>query len=211
MGRGNPSASQNGPGLVLECDSEGLSDAQVCKIQKLQDDILKLQLMLRNGTVQSDSVPVQGLTNGTVGSVAPTVAAPVTQPLTNGTNVVGLQVPQFLLLQNGQMIAASSTIPAAGHTVAASPAQPVGTTASPSLTQASTVYSATDHAPKSKTSTTRTTPTPSTPIVTRSTRSATNANKNNSNNNNSTRSSSPDIQVLREMRIPTQAQTSPTQ
>ncbi|KAK8749310.1 hypothetical protein OTU49_015790, partial [Cherax quadricarinatus] len=183
MGRGNPSASQNGPGLVLECDSEGLSDAQVCKIQKLQDDILKLQLMLRNGTVQ-----------------------------------VGLQVPQFLLLQNGQMIAASSTIPAAGHTVAASPAssfsstaQPVGTTASPSLTQASTVYSATDHAPKSKTSTTRTTPTPSTPIVTRSTRSATNANKNNSNNNNSTRSSSPDIQVLREMRIPTQAQTSPTQ
>ncbi|XP_045607816.1 uncharacterized protein row isoform X3 [Procambarus clarkii] len=163
---GSTSSSQNGPGLLLECESEGLSDAQTSKIQKLQDDLRKIQFILRNGNTQ-----------------------------------VGLQVPQFLLLQNGQMIAAASTLPSNGQTTTPAP-----TSTSPTLSQASSVYSSTDLAKKPKTPTVHSTPANSTPVSTRTTRSSANANK----NNVPTRSSSPDIQVLREMRISPQT-TSPTQ
>lgn len=104
------SHSKERPGqLVLECESEALSDAQLDRIQKLKDEVVKLQKLIQSNanTVQPAQKPseitVPLLVNGTS---TPTVGA----PLTNGPSVVGLQVPQFLLLQNGQMIAASSTL-----------------------------------------------------------------------------------------------------
>ncbi|KAG7167549.1 Pogo transposable element-like 92 [Homarus americanus] len=200
MGRGSTSTTHNGPGLVLECESEGLSDVQITKIQKLEDDLLKLQFMLKNGAVQNENVSVQTLVNGTAGSNITSVAATVAQPLSNGTNV-------FLLLQNGQMIATTGTLPTNGQTVTTTPATSfVATTSTVSVSPSNTT---TDPVSKSKTSTIRTTTTSSaTSIATRSTRGSI-VNKNNTTNS----TNSPDIQVLREMRIPTHTQSSelPTQ
>ncbi|XP_045104618.1 uncharacterized protein LOC123500056 isoform X3 [Portunus trituberculatus] len=95
--------------LVLECESESLSEAQLNNIQKLKDELVRLQKLIQTNanavqTVQKQNeITVPVLVNGTS---TPAVGA----PLTNGPSMVGLQVPQFLLLQNGQMIAASSTL-----------------------------------------------------------------------------------------------------
>ncbi|XP_071528752.1 uncharacterized protein [Panulirus ornatus] len=218
MGRaGSASASQNGSGLLLECDSEGLSEAQVTKLQKLQDDIFKLQFMLRNGGMQNESIPVQTLVNGTTGNSVSPVAANVAQPLTNGTNVVGLQVPQFLLLQNGQMIAATTTLPTNAQTVTTTPVSPsansfpattgqsAAANSNTSVSQApSNIFPSSDCVRVSETSTVRSTqPHSSTPIMTRSTRGSVASKK-----VTSSKSGSPDIQVLREMRISSHSQTS---
>ena len=37
------------PGLLLECSSESLTHPQTFKIKKLQDDLARLKLLLRNG------------------------------------------------------------------------------------------------------------------------------------------------------------------
>ncbi|KAG7167548.1 Pogo transposable element-like 93 [Homarus americanus] len=144
----------------------------------------------------NENVSVQTLVNGTAGSNITSVAATVAQPLSNGTNVVGLQVPQFLLLQNGQMIATTGTLPTNGQTVTTTPATSfVATTSTVSVSPSNTT---TDPVSKSKDQGYK-----------KSSLRGSIVNKNNTTNS----TSSPDIQVLREMRIPTLIQSSglPTQ
>ncbi|MPC12423.1 hypothetical protein E2C01_005117 [Portunus trituberculatus] len=87
--------------LVLECESESLSEAQLNNIQKLKDELVRLQKLIQTNanavqTVQKQNeITVPVLVNGTS---TPAVGA----PLTNGPSMVGLQVPQFLLLQNAE-------------------------------------------------------------------------------------------------------------
>lgn len=50
---GTAAASQNRDGgLVLECESEGLSEAQLSKLRKIADDFNRLQTLLQNPVVQ---------------------------------------------------------------------------------------------------------------------------------------------------------------
>lgn len=115
MGKGSATSTSqdnnkgNGSGdrlnLVLECETEDLSDAQLTRIQSLKDEALRLQKLIQNSTKQkaNEITTTPTLVNGTG-------IPSVTTALTNGPSVVGLQVPQFLILQNGQMLATSSAL-----------------------------------------------------------------------------------------------------
>lgn len=170
------------PSLLLDCKTETLSFAQISKIQKLQEDLSKLQLLLWNETHEGDkNGGAPPLMNGTLGG------SPGSQPLTNGTNLVGLQVPQFLLLQNGQMIGSSipqsaQMLPKASSSVAASGGQSLSTNSS---------FNSKGSDGNSSVSTRQ-----------RSARINTSA-------SNSGRSS-PDIQVVKEMRKPSHVQGAPS-
>ncbi|CAL4069759.1 unnamed protein product, partial [Meganyctiphanes norvegica] len=110
--RGSTSSSSMGraeaPSLHMECETESLSQAQIDKALRIKNELAKLH----NLNFRLPNLPVGGsLVNGTGG--LDTSAVPT---LTNGTaNMVGLQVPQFLLLQNGQMIGQSTTMATAAQ------------------------------------------------------------------------------------------------
>lgn len=41
-----------GGGMLLECETEGLSDAQLTSIQKLKDEVSRLQNLIQTNAVQ---------------------------------------------------------------------------------------------------------------------------------------------------------------
>lgn len=172
-------------GMLLECETEGLSDAQLTCIQKLKDEVSRLQNLIQTSTVQQkqNEITVPVLVNGTS---APTVTAPIT----NGPNMVGLQVPQFLLLQNGQMIAASSALQPANIATT----NPAGTSFPITTTPGSI------NALTYKASTTRASSNHLSQALTRPQRVSVSTGKSTSTSTAAVNSSSDEIQVLSEMR-----------
>ncbi|KAG0722142.1 hypothetical protein GWK47_000058 [Chionoecetes opilio] len=175
-----------GGGMVLECETEGLSDAQLTRIQKLKDEVSRLQKLMQTSAVQKQNeITVPVLVNGTVGNGTPGVTAPIT----NGPSMLGLQVPQFLLLQNGQMIAASSAIqPASLASTNPGSTFPISTTAG--SIQPPFAFKAT---------TPRTTPSHLSQALSRPQRISVTTSKGTTSSSPVVNSSSDDIQVLGEM------------
>ncbi|XP_042867512.1 uncharacterized protein LOC122250222 isoform X2 [Penaeus japonicus] len=204
MGRGTTNMGQNTPGLLMECESDELSQAQISKKKKAHDDLHRLQLLLSStlNNAQADNAATQGMVNGGNGVPSGQVVTTVSQPITSSTNVVGLPMPHFLLLQNGQMIATTALASNGqiGPTTSAA-----NTTVVQSNHQVSAVLSLPQPVPvssKPKVSRLNTSTQPVTGRPTRATRTVTKTVI------PSASGGSPDIQVLREMRTPPQSQAS---
>lgn len=200
MGRGSTNMGQNTPGLVLECETEELSQAQLSKKRKAQDDIHRLHILLNNtlNNVQSDNAGTQAMVNGGSAVPAGQVVTTASQPITSGANVVGLQMPHFLLLQNGQMIAT---------TALASNGQicPTTSATSTAVVQSSQQVSAVLSLPQPVSVPNKPKNTAAPPAVGRPTRVTRTMTKTVIPNPTT---GTPDIQVLREMRTPPQSQAS---
>ncbi|KAK3878471.1 hypothetical protein Pcinc_016890 [Petrolisthes cinctipes] len=207
MGRGSAAASQTNRdgGLMLECESEGLSEAQLSKLRKIADDFNRLQILLQNPIEQNDvgdgknagSSGGISLVNGPTTSAVAPVGTAVTQSLTNGTGMVGLQVPQFLLLQNGQMIAASAAIPTTDQSTTITQTQADGFVATSSQGVAAITN------PITKTTASRTSSRLSI-LNSSSRRTASSATSSKNQNKNSKNNSSdvPEIEILHDVRVP---------